>query len=471
MVTLARRPPSSTVQYSRNPLLYRTVSTAIKPRTANYRKRDATHTRGARPDAFSRNTLCAESRPKRVVMSSADISSPAKVGLTAVATLMITLVSITLPLTKNEEGEFSYIPAAAVMLAELLKLAMAMSLWLRSHRDEGGVLGAMASRALDRDVRKEFALFAIPSLLYFVLNNLALVIQRAISPVSYQLISQLKTVLTAILFVGILGRRLTPQQWLALAMLSCATASAVDSSGASRGERVDCATAAQSSSNNGEEEDGGGGVLHAKYSLPASFGVLLTVLSSFLSALAGVFTELLLKSRPTSVHAQNAQMYTWGVGFSVVWLAVDTPSRERVAAEGLLVGFGITTWLYVLVQACLGLTISFVLKYVDNLARVFASSAALVITLLLSCWLFGAVLTAQLAISTVLVALAMLQYSLSATQLDDLLEPLYIRAAQLSRCCPAGGLAAAGHAPLQPPPPPAPPRGAEKADERTLLVT
>lgn len=237
-----------------------------------------------------------------------ELGSPAKVALTGLAALFMTLVAITMPLTKNAEGAFDYVPSSAVLLAEVVKLAIAFSLVVRGV-GTSDVLGALMRRVRERDARTEFALYAVPSLLYFILNNVALIIQRAISPVSFQLISQLKTVLTGVLVVALLGRRLTPHQWLALAILSCATASAIDSSGSSRSDVHDSQRSASpelldgshgsSSPALGGDREGGGGALHARYSLPATLGVLLTVLSSFLSSFAGVFNEMLLKSRQT----------------------------------------------------------------------------------------------------------------------------------------------------------------------------
>ena len=157
--------------------------------------------------------------------------------------------------------------------------------------------------------------------------------------------------------------------------------------------------------------------------------------------------------------------------------------------DGLLAGYSLTTWLYVIVQAANGLCIAFVLKYVDNLARVFASAAALVLTLLLSCLLFGAVVTPQLVLSTLLVAIALLQYSLTAAQLDDVATSLAGLAAPLRRCGPPFG-AAEGASSSSPPRPNephtfdhgggggaaagagcGPPMAMAAADERTKLVS
>jgi len=60
----------------------------------------------------------------------------------------------------------------------------------------------------------------------------------------------------------------------------------------------------------------------------SSFGLLLSVASSLLSALGGIYSEKLLKGRAsTSIHWQNIQLYIWGVlfnGLGTQILALDS---------------------------------------------------------------------------------------------------------------------------------------------------
>ena len=55
----------------------------------------------------------------------------------------------------------------------------------------------------------------------------------------------------------------------------------------------------------------------------AAVGGFLSVLSSVLSALGGIYNEKLLKGRPSSsIHWQNIQMYVWGVAFNALGFAI-----------------------------------------------------------------------------------------------------------------------------------------------------
>lgn len=69
-------------------------------------------------------------------------------------------------------------------------------------------------------------------------------------------------------------------------------------------------------------------------------------------------------------------------------------------------------WSVVVCNALNGLAISAVLKYADNIARVYAHAIAMMITMALSTQLFGTPITPQLVLAVTLVATSTLQYNL-----------------------------------------------------------
>lgn len=180
-------------------------------------------------------------------------------------------------------------------------------------------------------------------------------------------------------------------------------------------------------------------------------GGLLSVLSSLLSACGGIYNEKLLKGRPsTSIHWQNIQMcvpratvcapslpqcarpdllvnaspghrYIWGVAFNALgaWLK----DGEAMAAHGILSGFSVSAWAVVLCNALNGLAISAVLKYADNIARVYAHAIAMMITMLVSTQLFKAPITPQLVLAAILVFTSTVQYNLPKELLRGMHAP------------------------------------------------
>ena len=70
----------------------------------------------------------------------------------------------------------------------------------------------------------EFFSYMIPSFIYFINNNCIFFILQAVDPTTFQLLSQMKTIFTGLLFRVFLKRRLTVVQYLALVTLACGTA-------------------------------------------------------------------------------------------------------------------------------------------------------------------------------------------------------------------------------------------------------
>ena len=129
-----------------------------------------------------------------------------------------------------------------------------------------------------------------------------------------------------------------------------------------------------------------------------------------LSAFGGIYSEKLLKDKfQQSIHWQNIQLYTWGIMFNFVGTAwKDSTSMMK---GGFFYGYNFYTWLVVLNNAVNGLAISAILKYADNIARVYAHAAAMLTTMVLSIFLFSAEPTPQLVIASTVVSCSTFLYN------------------------------------------------------------
>ena len=185
---------------------------------------------------------------------------------------------------------------------------------------------------------------------------------QAVDPTTFQLLSQMKTIFTGLLFRVFLGRHLSGAQYLALVTLACGTATSQIPSAAHP-------------------------LGHASV-----HGLILSLVSCALSAFGGIYSEKLLKNRPSaSIHWQNMQLYAWGVAFNALGFAIkDGGSLANGWSTGYESGW---PWAVVLCNACNGLAISAVLKFADNIARVYAHAIAMVATMLVSVRLFAAPIT------------------------------------------------------------------------------
>ncbi|URE36211.1 hypothetical protein MUK42_34436, partial [Musa troglodytarum] len=101
-------------------------------------------------------------------------------------------------------------------------------------------------------------------------------------------------------------------------------------------------------------------------------GYMFGLLSACLSALAGVYTEYLMKKNNDTLYWQNVQLYTFGAIFNMARLMMDD---FRVGLENgpwwqrLLNGYTVTTWLVVLNLGSSGLLVSWLMKYADNIVK------------------------------------------------------------------------------------------------------
>uniref|UniRef100_A0A7S4B1F9 Uncharacterized protein n=1 Tax=Chrysotila carterae TaxID=13221 RepID=A0A7S4B1F9_CHRCT len=219
--------------------------------------------------------------------------NPDQLPYTCSAALFMAVQPILVANSKNADGRFDYSVPASTMLSEGLKLGISVVLLIQQRMQ--------APLTLLRDnPMSEFLSYMLPALIYFVNNNFLFLILQAVDPTTFQLLSQMKTIFTGLLFRLFLKRHLTVVQYLALVTLACGTA---------------CSQLPSAPHAVGVSESS---VRVGRSALTAMWGVALSVISSLLSALGGIYSEKLLKGRPSaSIHWQNIQLYVWGVVFNV----------------------------------------------------------------------------------------------------------------------------------------------------------
>mmetsp|Transcript_76671 Transcript_76671/g.159525 ORF Transcript_76671/g.159525 Transcript_76671/m.159525 type:complete len:363 (-) Transcript_76671:38-1126(-) len=304
----------------------------------------------------------------------------------AASIVLMTLQPLLVNLSKNEDGKLDYNPVSSTLTTEVFKLLLSITLYYANNNNNNRL--PMSPDAMEN------MMYAIPAVIYFINNNLTFFTLQYIDATTWQLLSQLKTVFTALLFRYFLGRQLTVLQYLAIWQLACGTAT---------GQIPKCT-----------EEMAKGDYSDRKFS-GFMFGSMLTVLSCLLSAVGGLYSEKLLKAKATeSIHLQNAILYSWGVLFNIVGTVYHDP---EVFEDGLFKGYNFWAVTVVINNALNGLAISAILKYADNIARVYAHACAMIVTMLLSTVLFNETPTPQLALAVLMVSASALQYNLKQEQL------------------------------------------------------
>lgn len=323
--------------------------------------------------------------------------------------VLMTLQPILVTLSQDGQGQTAYSPVSSTLLSGAPPRARARLPRARASRSPGYTprraphtselakiaisLALLGSSGGQVALSAEAFQYAVPAFIYFVNNNLVFAILSHVDATSFQLLSQLKTVFTGLLFRLFLGRPLSAYQYLAIVQLAAGTATS---------QLPLCA-----GGGSGGAAQGGG--------RSSALGVLLSVLSCVLSAFGGIYSEKLLKEKPRdSIHWQNIQLYSWGIAFNLV--GVLSHSGTAALGPGFFDGFRGWAWAVVLNNACNGLAISAILKYADNIARVYAHACAMLVTMALSVALFGQSPTPQLLIAIVMVAASAVQYNL---RIDD----------------------------------------------------
>ncbi|PON44309.1 Nucleotide-sugar transporter [Parasponia andersonii] len=308
-----------------------------------------------------------------------------------VAALLTVLTSSQGILTtlSQSNGKYMYDYATVPFLAEVFKLLVSsILLWKECQ--------ASPSTRMTTDW-KSVRLYPIPSVIYLIHNNVQFATLVYVDTSTYQIMGNLKIVTTGILFRLFLKRKLSNLQWMAILLLAVGTTTS---------QVKGCGEASCDS----------------LFSAPIQ-GYMLGVLSACLSALAGVYTEFLMKKNNDSLYWQNVQLYTFGAIFNMARLLLDDfrggfengPWWQR-----LFNGYTITTWLVVLNLGSTGLLVSWLMKYADNIVKVYSTSMAMLLTMLLSVYLFNFKPTLQLFLGIIICMMSLHMYFAPPNMLVDI---------------------------------------------------
>mmetsp|Transcript_75367 Transcript_75367/g.245133 ORF Transcript_75367/g.245133 Transcript_75367/m.245133 type:complete len:390 (-) Transcript_75367:6-1175(-) len=310
------------------------------------------------------------------------VSRLAIAGLVLLQAVAFGTQSVLIALSQKPWGGFAYDPSSAVVFTEVVKLVVALSSVVLNGQQrllalhpvaelpgpggpsrstssgDGGLLGVL-QRSL---------VYALPAVLYVVHNNLIFVAHVYLSAPMYQLLSNLKIIAAGVIFCFILRRQLLVIQWMALLQLAAGLAcSGFDDSAA--GPAL-----------------AGGRTRGPSAALVSSWhvGFLLVLLLAICSALAVVYSELLMKTSDLPVQVVSTWLHLYGVVASTMaYLATRQPGRS------LLDGFTWLVWTLVLANGVLGFVVSFTFRHGGNSVKLYGASLAVPMTCAVSGPLLG----------------------------------------------------------------------------------
>jgi len=287
--------------------------------------------------------------------------------------------------TVHVEGP-RYKSSCLVLVAELIKLIACLT-WVLYKNKFNFILfkNEINSKIIKKPL--ETLKVAVPSGIYSLQNNLLFVAISYLDAPTYQITYQLKILTTAVFSVVLMKKRITGRQWFSLMVLMvgvmCVQYPSDDKPHASQAGSEDVSQ--------------------------RMIGFVMILLACLTSGFAGVYFEFILKSSPLSLVLRNVQMAFFGVMFS--GLAAWYKDGANIQKHGIMQGFNGPVYVVLTLQAFGGLLVASVVQYTDNVVKVFAASLSLIVSSLVSYFVFDDLnLTFLFVLGTCLVLLATFMY-------------------------------------------------------------
>lgn len=301
-------------------------------------------------------------------------------SVVTVALTVLTSSQAILIVWSKRAGKYDYSVTTANFSVEALKCAMSLVALGRIWKNQGVTEDNKLDTTFD-----EVKVYPIPAFLYLVKNLLQYYIFAYVDAPAYQILKNLNIISTGVLYRIILNKKLSEVQWAAFILL-CAGC-----------------TTAQLTSNSDR-------VLQTPMQ-----GWVMAIVMALLSGFAGVYTEAIMKKRPSrNIHVQNFWLYVFGMIFNV--LAICIQDYDAVMNKGFFYGYTLITVLMILNHALSGIAVSFVMKYADNIVKVYSTSVAMLLTAFVSYFLFNFHLSLAFFLGSTVVSVSIYLHSIGKPQ-------------------------------------------------------
>ncbi|CAO3678620.1 unnamed protein product [Umbelopsis ramanniana] len=351
-----------------------------------------------------------------------------------------------------------YLASTAVVMSEVMKALACIGLLFFAPSP-----GKRTFKRLVRNLNRELIVqwretlkLSIPAGLYLIQNNLQYLAVSNLDAATFQVTYQLKIITTAFFSVIILRRSLNKLKWIAITLLTVGIALVVLPRNATLSTFGSFLSQTTLSDDRSDDMDDAVDSVGNQSNLKGYVAVLL---ACFLSGLAGVYFEKILKSpvvkpqpkytrfesvgdkelgddtnsRKSSVEldeedpvsgmeddsvpqsaqvwVRNIQMSLWSLLFGLVFV-VGIQDGRKVVTDGFFAHYNVLTWVVISIQAIGGLIVALVVKYADNILKGFATSISIILSMLVSVWLFNFIISGPFVLGAALVIFATRLYGM-----------------------------------------------------------
>lgn len=331
-----------------------------------------------------------EHEPSAVKEKASTSSNKQLLKYVSLVTLTFQNASLTLFMRAARTQKELFISSTAVIMSETLKLLTCL---IMVYREEGYNVNRawkVVQKTVVNDPMDTLKV-AVPAIVYYVQNNLIYLAATHLDAATTQVTYQLKILTTALFSVFLLKKKLIVTQWLALVLLFVGVAA------------VQLTQTKKKTTASADE--------HPQNVL---VGFLAILSACVLSGFAGVYFEKILKnSAHVSLWIRNIQLAAIAVPVGLVTLVAS--DHETITEKGFFFGYTLLTWTVIILQAQGGLLVAVVVKYADNILKGFATSISIIISCIVSIYVFDFVITFQFFIGASLVIASVFLYNRQAS--------------------------------------------------------